>query len=388
MNAELPPTVPTGSRPGAPTPAARGTRFGFVDLLRGFALVVMVETHIVNAYLPLATRETALYFWITFFNGLVAPTFLFAAGFSVMLQADRQSFWRQLRRLGFIALVGYYGHMTHFELSRFLAPQEPRVWLESLQVDILQSIVASLLFVHLLIWVFRDRDRFTWAAGAVAAGVMLLTPVVWAHDFRGRVPLFFALYLNPHGSSLFPLFPWISFLLAGVFTSRLFLRAQRTQSQAKFFAWLCAAGGAAIAAGFFGRRLPWTLPGDVNYFTTSPLYVLLRLGWVALFCAALWRWEKSGRWIPAIVRTAGQESLLVYGVHLWLIYAVLRGRHLGPRLGMVHGWAWSFAASAAIIVLMLGLAKLWNFLKRDYPLAVRWWVASATAFMILRFVLR
>src|SRR5512137_2256527 len=83
------------------TPAAR---YGFIDLLRGFALVVMIETHVINAYLPAASRHSWFFFWLTFFNGLVAPTFLFASGFSLMLQGRRNwedwlhfrpPFWKQ-----------------------------------------------------------------------------------------------------------------------------------------------------------------------------------------------------------------------------------------------------------------------------------------------------
>lgn len=56
---------------------AKATRYGFIDLLRGVALVVMVETHVMNAYLPLALKKGSdFFFWLAFTNGLVAPTFL------------------------------------------------------------------------------------------------------------------------------------------------------------------------------------------------------------------------------------------------------------------------------------------------------------------------
>jgi hypothetical protein len=58
------------------------------------------------------------------------------------------------------------------------------------------------------------------AAGGVADGrglaAALATPWFWAQDFTGRMPLPLALFLNPHGVSLFPIFPWISFVAAAV----------------------------------------------------------------------------------------------------------------------------------------------------------------------------
>jgi uncharacterized membrane protein len=153
-----------------PAGAARkpGVRYGFIDLLRGLALVVMIETHVINAYLPGDVRLRPFFFWLTFVNGLVAPTFLFASGFSIMLQGRRQwenwlrfrlPFWQQMRRLGFITLVAYYSHFDNFKLSKYLHPEEPGIWMNALQVDILQCIVASLLIIHLLIWICRKPDR-------------------------------------------------------------------------------------------------------------------------------------------------------------------------------------------------------------------------------------
>src|SRR5512146_2699884 len=107
------------------------TRYGFIDLLRCFALIMMIETHVVNSYLPVILRiGSPFFFWLSFVNGLVAPGFLFAAGFSLILQSNshwedwlrfRLPFWKQMRRLGFILLVAYYSHLQGFRLSRYLS---------------------------------------------------------------------------------------------------------------------------------------------------------------------------------------------------------------------------------------------------------------------------
>src|SRR5512137_2912510 len=108
--AQLPVQVAEATKAN-PRPRTGAKRYGFVDLLRGFAMVVMIETHVMNAYLPMALkRGSEFFFWLSFVNGLVAPTFLFAAGFSLILQGNiqwenwlrlRLPFWRQMRRLGF-----------------------------------------------------------------------------------------------------------------------------------------------------------------------------------------------------------------------------------------------------------------------------------------------
>jgi len=194
-------------------------RYRFIDLLRGFALVVMIETHVLNAYLPPALKNSRFFIFLAFINGLVAPAFLFATGFSLVLQSNlqwdnwlrfRSPFWRQMRRLGFIALVAYFSHLYGFRLSRYrMNWGNGAMWASTLQVDILQCIVASLLVVLALILILRKRNLLFWGSGLLTLLIALATPWIWAQDFRGKLPLSLALFLNPHGISLFPLFPWM-----------------------------------------------------------------------------------------------------------------------------------------------------------------------------------
>jgi uncharacterized membrane protein len=367
----------------------------FIDLLRGFALVVMIETHVLNAYLPANARNNIYFFWLSFLNGLVAPSFLFASGFSIILQANRQwddwlhfgvPFWRQLRRLGFIVMVAYYFHLQDFKLSKYLHPADPALWQKTLQVDVLQCIVASLLVVHALIFLTRRRSRFLWAAALVGTVAAVATPRMWAHDFRGQLPLAWALFLNPHGTSLFPLFPWICFILAGSCSACLFLSAiERGKGEVCVNRGLLA-GVAMIAAGLVLRPMPFTLPGYANYFTTSPLYVLVRLGCVLIIGGVLFRFERAQWRLPRSVLTAGQESLLVYGAHLALIYGFFRGKFMTPYLGRQAGYAVCFTLSAALIVLMLWLAGRWHRLKRDYPSITKKAQMAAVLIMIAIFI--
>lgn len=385
------------NRAATAAPAPKPGRYACIDWLRGFALVVMIETHIVNAYLPVASKHTSTFFWLTFFNGLVAPTFLFAAGFSLILQANRYwdswlslkaPFWVQMRRLGFITLVAYFSHMDDYKLSRYLSAESQDFWKSTLQVDVLQCIVASILIVMALILVFRDRSRVLWGAALLGIGVAFATPWVWSVNFLGRLPVFLALFLNPHGISLFPLFPWICFVLAGSCASLLFLRSLEEKTQDHFMRLVSLTGVLMIAAGFWGRYAPFTLPGLRSFYTTSPLYVLVRLGCVLIFFALLHKMEKIGRRIPAPIQLAGQESLLVYGVHLWIIFGFLRGKHLGPVLGLELGYAGCFALSAALAAFMLVLAGLWHGLKRAFPRFTRWTQGATILVMIIIFLSR
>jgi uncharacterized membrane protein len=373
-----------------------GQRYGFVDLLRGFALVVMIETHVVNAYLPAALRRGEFYFWLSFVNGLVAPSFLFASGFSIVLQARRKwedwlhlgpAFWKQMRRMGFILLVAYFIHLPDFGLRKFLVPHDPAFWKRACQVDVLQCIVVSLLAVNALILLTRKRGVFFWAAASAGMAATLATPWIWAQDFTTRWPLFLAMYMNPHGVSLFPLFPWISFVLAGSCAAHLFLNAIEMRADARFMQRAFLSGAAAIACGWLARSLPLFSAWNVGYYLTSPLYVLVRLGCVVILCAGLYAMEKRFGWVPGAVRLAGQESLLVYTLHLVLIFSVLRGKWATAILGLDAGYAACFLMSAAIIVLMLWLAGIWHTLKRNRPGIARGVLAALAGINLILFLL-
>jgi uncharacterized membrane protein len=378
--------------------AVRPERYAFVDLLRGFALIMMVETHVVNAYLPAALRKGSdLFFWLSFVNGLVAPGFLFAAGFSIILQADRKweswlhlrkPFWIQMRRLGFITLVAYYTHLYGFRLSRYLQQWNNReMWMKTLQVDVLQCIVLSLLVIHVLIFVLRDKRWLPWAAGLLAILAALVTPWIWAHDFRDKLPLSVALFLNPHKISLFPIFPWICFVLAGSCACCLFLISVKAGKGPQFMSGIFGLGFLMIIGGLVLRDVPYSLPGLTNFYTTSPLYLIIRIGCILVLCGLLYRAETRLHWMPRPIRIAGQESLLVYGVHMWLIYSILRGKRLGSVLGLQAGYLGCLLMSAIIIVAMLCLARYWQLLKQRHRRVAKSVQVSIVLTMILVFLL-
>jgi uncharacterized membrane protein len=379
-------------------PLTKAKRYAFIDLLRGFALVMMIETHVVNAYYPVALRKgSEFFFWLTFVNGLVAPAFLFAAGFSIVLQSRTQwdqwlcfrlSFWKQMRRLGFILLVAYYSHLQGFRLSLYLMNRNnAEMWAKTFQVDILQCVVVSLLVVHALILLLRKRWLLPWGTSILAGVVALATPWIWSLDFEGKLPSSLALLLTPHKVSLFPVFPWICFVLAGSCACHFFLKRVETHKEQSFARDIMIWGTLMIIVGLLLRGIPFTLPGYVSFYTTSPLYLVIRIGCILLICALLYGLEKKICWIPKTIQVAGQESLLVYGVHLQVIFSFLRGKRMAGILGLQAGYMRCFLMSLLIALLMLSLARLWHSLKENYPVPAKFGQALTVLIMIAVFAL-
>jgi uncharacterized membrane protein len=78
-------------------------RCDWLDLIRGWAVVVMIEVHCVNVW----ARPELIPGWLHYLNGLVAPSFIMCAGYSLALSTFRpdgslRPFAPTARRLGFI----------------------------------------------------------------------------------------------------------------------------------------------------------------------------------------------------------------------------------------------------------------------------------------------
>ena len=309
-------------------PPKNRVRVDWLDLFRGAAVVAMIETHVVNTFLAPGLREAAWFGWLNWCNGLVAPAFLFIAGYAQGMSwrastGKPVAFGRKARRLLGIAALGYALHFPFVEIGRHR-------WADALrtgtQVDVLQCLAAALLGVlgvQALTGVFAEKWR------GVARWVVLLGLTVGTVWFAPRsanvdiAPVPLGAFLNDHTGSLFPLFPWAAFVFCGALAGALASRAA---------GWLLVAAGGVKGCAF--------LAGDGTFAALSPAFFGERLAWV-LALAVLGQWLARA-WRPRGVLFAGRESLVMYAGHLLLIaWSVQAGV---PRGGFgVAGAAMIFA---------------------------------------------
>jgi len=124
---------------------------------------------------------------------------------------------------------------------------------------------------------------------------------------------------------LFPIFPWAAFAFAGLVAGFILLsewgRAHVAQAVL-----LLAAGGAGIAGlAWWLDSLPKTIYANYDFWHTSPNFFLIRVGIVAVIlgCSYLWcRWGAGQIGFSPLIQM-GKSSLLVYWVHIELVYGGL-----------------------------------------------------------------
>lgn len=358
---------------------AEKKRFYFIDQFRGWAVLFMIETHVLKAFLNTNLRSSVSYKALDFINGLVAPAFLFIAGFAFAIVAVRKwddylrlgrPFWQQFRRYLFVGLVGYLLHLPGFSLPHLVATLR---WNERnvfWGVDVLQCIAFSLLLMLLLVPVLRRQKRFFIFLALAALALALLTPLVYSLDLQALLPAALVGYLKRVPGSQFPLFPWLAYVWLGAFFSWLWQEAKRNDWEKKYFRDVFIAGGLLLVI-FFVVVLQPLVQVELNSFSPSrPIFFFLKLTLILLLLACSWHGEQKWGNRPVPVTMVGQESLLVYAAHLVIIYGTL-WPSLSFLIGKTRSWFEVTAMALVLIGAMFVLALAWHAGKEKNPLLAR-----------------
>jgi len=366
-------------RPAPPAPAvATRARVAFVDVARALAVLLMILGHSLNVLLAPEYQQGSGFRAFLFLRGLTSGTFLLLSGFAFTIASSR--YWeshlrpsrralRRVRRFAFFALLGY---TLRFPVDKFehLLYLTPARWQYFLTVDILQCIGVTLLALQALVVLARTPRRFAIAAGGLAAAAVLITPAAWSVDWPRYLPLSVAAYLSPGTGSLFPLLPWSGFMLLGAALGYGYVRAWPADPQAFARRVLLPAGGGMIALGLLLHQLPYNPLGVREFWTTSPNFFLIRAGCVLLILAGLSHATRSPLHLPRVTAALAQESLLIYFIHLVVLYGSawnLGLQHLLPApFSPLPALAWV----GMMLLSMSALAWGWHWTKRRHP-----WVA-------------
>ena len=349
-----------GVLPDAALPRASNREI-YIDAFRGLMALVMVQGHVMDLLLTRTAVAQPWYVFQLMFHGSTAPGFLFASGFVAGLPRSPLSLratLRRARRLLFIFLVGYFLHLPFFSLWKTLGAASPAERALLLSCDALQVIALTQLFVLALQWL--AGRHWTRVAAALAVVVILATPLVWAAGLAATLPEAVAPYLDVGTGSRFPLFPFAAFVLAGTLAGATLGRAEPRLRHRR-----AAIAGCALLA--FGGLLAWLLAGRVDYWGPSPAYSFVRLGGLLLLMRIVE--IASAAHAPGIPALAllGHETLLVYVLHLYLLFGGIFGSSpLGTLQGRLGPGAALFVVVAMVPVL-LAAAWAWRAAKHRAP---------------------
>lgn len=372
--------------------STRKPRVEFIDLLRGWAVIVMIETHMMNATIQPELKQSALFGWITFINGLVAPSFTFASGLAWAITTRRKlndyiSFgpplFKQLRRLLFVVFIGYLLHTPKFNFDQILHETTELSWQIFFQADVLQCIGVSLLIMQVLLLVLKNERRLYGTLAALTLLVAVVSPIVWGIDWRNYLPLPISGYMNGmHFNSFpgFPLFPWAAFLFGGAVFGYAYLEAKEAGKKAlasfnevgMMKRLLLIAPAMMLFSALIEPLAARTYP-SYDYGLSSPSFFLLRLGIVLLLAVGMFFYERWRTVSPkSLVTLVGRESLIVYSIHLLLIYGNFASFNFEREVNHSFGYGEVLTATIVLLGVMVALAWWWDRLRnQNQPLKRR-----------------
>ena len=330
---------------------ASSFRLPYLDWVRGLGAFIMLQGHVFDSFLRNDLRGGAAYLYSQFVGGMPPAIFLFLTGVTLAFLMDStqrkgmaplQRVFTAFRRSGYLFALAFA-----FRLQ-MLVFGWPANWRDLFKVDILNCMGFAVAAMSVMA-VFQTVERIKFCA-ILGVAIAALSPVIWAMD-SSWIPALVRGYIVPDYHA-FSFFPWAAYLVFGMSAGSL-LRVIPPEAVERAMQWAALTGGAVILACQYCSNLPFSIYSRSEYWLNSPAQVLTKMAVVLLLIALAFLWTRYGtredRW--SSMRQFGTTSLLVYWVHIELVY----GRWF---------WFWknglnvgqTVVAAMVVIVLMLALS--------------------------------
>lgn len=400
---------------------AKVARWLALDLFRFLAVVLMVQGHVFYEVLSDVVRNQDWYGWHKYVHGFTAPIFLFSSGLAFGITTLGR--WKEHSTLGKPVLkrferyailigLGYLIHLPVISLSWVLGLSPERLSALT-RVDALQHIGLVLAVCEALVLALRHKKPYLSVIAVLAAVGVFSAPWVWNADVSA-LPIPIAAWVNDHTTSIFPIVPWCGFILCGVLAASFVERRRgKVAPDLRELAFPIAAMGLlALGAGVLLRDFGVDPFPEHNFWKTSPWFFLIRVGWIFIVLAILCAIDvgiararrrraeqrpptesmagevpKNGR-VLRFVQQVGQQTLVIYVAHLFLIYGVgfLPGvrRWVHRDLDLMG----SIGVVAVFFVLMGLLAWAWGWVKKNHLTTFDRVRYAVTALIVVAFLVR
>ncbi len=340
-------------------------RIIFIDLMRAFAVLQMVQGHTVDVLLAPEYRLTeypAYAIWL-FMRGMTAPIFMFTAGtvFTYLFRLADEPFEKNPRVMKgfkrFLLLVGL-GYLLRFPTYKVfdfssVTKQSMDIFLS---VDVLQLIGFGLLLVMIFAFMsekLKISDTIMYSAAALF--FFISTPFVSRVDWINIFPQFIAGYFYDKTGSLFPLFPWAGYVILGGVLGSYLAKNPLVFKTNKFSLNLALFGFALILV----SEISLLISGNLfNYYYTTTSYTLetifFRVGFVLILNSFVSYISQKIESIPRIIILLGRNTLLIYVVHLMILY----GSAWNPGLILLFGNSFKVSHTIISALTMITLMSL------------------------------
>lgn len=346
------------------------SRLDFIDLHKGIVLLIMIEVHVFNSMLIPEIRGAGWFSVINFINGLVAPSFIFVSGFAFSfsspekvqeLKRFRTLFWKQLSRLLLIIVAGYSLRVP-FSLAEAIAKSKANELSPFLIVDVLQCIGAGLLFLMFWRMVIKNDKILTGVLGGLIVLILIISPYIWNAELGNYLPYFVANYFTNKYGSLFPILPWLSFMLMGYIFGYYFTIARKSEKTRDYFRLLYYISLVLI---FVGHLTVTTIsPFHIEMPKPNIFFFIMRLGYILFLFSVCKSITDKFDLKNSFILNISRASLLVYWLHLILMFGYFwKGQSLVGIVGTSLDIPKALLMTLGLIIVMVFIANNWSKVK-------------------------
>ena len=340
----------------------------FIDLMRAIAVLQMVQGHTVDVLLSSDLRTTELPAFAVwhFLRGMTAPIFMFTAGtvFTYLFHSVKKPFEQNyrvkkgIRRALLLLFLGYlmkYPTWTVVDFSE-VTPDKLKLFFS---VDVLQLIGVSLLIVLLILFVTEKlKLNYTVTFTVVASIFFFISPFTEKINWISIFAEPFAAYFYGGTGSLFPLFPWSGYVISGGVLGCYLAQNPLVFKTSRFSMLLAIFGAVFTFVAIVSEKILIDLQILLINPQTEPNTIFYRMGFVLLLTSLVSYISLKVNHIPYLIILAGRNTLLIYIVHLIILY----GSTWSPGLNLLWGYSFSgwlsFLAAVTMILLMTVMVKV------------------------------
>ena len=312
-------------------------RLYFIDAVRAFAILMMLQGHFIDTLLDPSYRDysnLAFQIW-EYFRGITAPTFFTISGliFSYLLiRAKHSGNVKQRMRKGLmrgLMLIGI-GYLLRVPIFQWLIGEFSSYFLV---IDVLQIIGLSLIFI-VLIYKLTYKKTLIFSILMLVLGLSIfITEPLYRYLELPQIPALFSNYISKTNGSIFTIIPWFGYVSLGAFISTLFYRyVERPKFKMAIVSGFFVFGMALIfkSSWLFMKLYYWfDIPifKDVAYYN----YLFTRLGNVLILFSLFYLAERHIK--QPLILKIGQKTLSIYVIHFIIIYGSFTGIGLHQLIG-------------------------------------------------------
>ena len=299
-------------------------RIYFIDIIRAFAILMMLQGHFIDTLLDNSYRNlnSEVFLLWSFLRGITAPLFFTISGLIftyLMLKANEKGYGESRMKKGFLRGL-YLIAIGYFIRINFLDWFSGYFNKSFLVIDVLQCIGLSLIIV-VSVFFICNKNNILFLITSLILGIIifLLEPLYKSINIE-VIPDFIHNYISRNNGSVFSIIPWYGYTSTGSFIAILFYWFLHK----KYFKVIIISSF--ICTGLFliynsSNTLMFLFhKTDINVFRDAAYnnYLFTKLGYVLIYFAFFYLLEKYLKY-PLILKI-GKNTLPIYIIHFIILY--------------------------------------------------------------------